>query len=162
MSKRLSFLFPFCVSLFLFLAGCASSSEEGEYTALQCAPYARSLTGVNLRGSAASWWRQSVGVYPHTKHPRAGAVLVFRSTRRIPDGHVAVVTSVENSRKVLVDHANWEPHRVDHGVPVVDISRTNDWSRVKVWWAPINHMGSSAYPTYGFILPDLTVADAGS
>lgn len=134
------------------LSACADG-RDGEYTSLQCAPYARNLTGVKLRGNAASWWRQSMGKYAHSHHPVPGSILVFRSTRRMPYGHVSVVHALEDDRTVLVDHANWEPHQIDHVVPIVDVSRRNDWSAVKVWWSPIHGMGRTIYPTYGFIIP---------
>ncbi|GAN67102.1 hypothetical protein AOR02nite_08220 [Acetobacter orientalis] len=80
-------------------------------------------------------------------------MLVFRSTRRLPSGHVSVVRRVENSRLVLVDHANWEPGRVTRRAPVEDVSPRNDWTRVRVWWSPLGGMGKTIYPTYGFIEP---------
>lgn len=85
--------------------------------------------------------------------PRAGDVLVFRSTGRLPSGHVSVVKQVRNSRLVLVDHANWEPGEVTHRAPVVDVSPNNNWTRVRVWWSPIHAMGKTVYPVYGFIEP---------
>ena len=29
--------------------------------------------------------------------------------------------------------------------------RDGDWSQVKVWYNPIGDLGSTVYPTYGFI-----------
>jgi hypothetical protein len=37
---------------------------------------------------------------------------------------------------------------------VIDVWEDGDWSLVRVWWLPTGQMGSSAYPTYGFIRPD--------
>lgn len=135
------------------VAGCAGSGSGSWHGALQCAPYARQVTGVNLRGSAASWWAQASGQYPRTHAPKAGAVLVLRATGRLPDGHVAVVRSVRSPREVVVEQANWVPGRIGRADPVIDVSTRNDWSRVQVWWAPIHGMGKSVYPAYGFILP---------
>lgn len=134
------------------LAACGGGGWNGR---LQCAPYARSVTGLQLQGAAAGWWRQSAGRYAHSSMPSPGAVLVFRATGRLPDGHVSVVRQVEGTRAILVDQANWVPGRIDHGVPVVDVSRRNDWSAVRVWWQPVHSMGKSVYPTYGFISRDL-------
>jgi len=133
----------------LLLAACGG----GYHGAVQCAPYARSVTGLHLSGDAAGWWRQSNGVYAHSLTPRPGDVLVFRATSRLPAGHVSVVRQVVGPRTVLVDHANWRPGRVEHGVPVIDVSRRNDWSAVRVWWAPSRSIGRSIYPSYGFIEP---------
>ena len=69
--------------MLLAVSGCAGGP--------QCAPYARSLTGLALSGDAAAWWRQSDGRYPHADRPAPGAVLVFRPTPAMRDGHVAVV-----------------------------------------------------------------------
>ncbi|CAK7193389.1 hypothetical protein COMNV_01604 [Commensalibacter sp. Nvir] len=136
--------------LFLFFSACSSNNER---SSIECAPYARKLTGVNLRGYAYSWWYQSFGKYIHTKRPQAGAILVFRRTHHLPLGHVSVVEKVENSRRILVDHANWQPRHINHAAPIFDVSSKNDWSLVKVWWPPTDKMGSRKYSTYGFILP---------
>jgi len=52
-----------------------------------------------------------------------------------------------------VTHANWGGSRgkVEENVTVVDVSREGNWSSVKVWYNPINDLGTTAYPTYGFI-----------
>ncbi len=34
---------------------------------------------------------------------------------------------------------------------VVDVSPKGDWSQVKVWYDPVRDLGSTIYPTYGFI-----------
>jgi hypothetical protein len=57
---------------------------------------------------------------------------------------------------IKVTHANWSiigGHRgqVERDVTVVDASPNNDWSQVKVWYAPINGVGTKAFPVYGFI-----------
>ena len=126
------------------LAGCGGP---------QCAPYARRLTGVALTGDAGGWWRQAGGRYARTDWPEPGAILVFRPTRRMPAGHVSVVRRVVDARTILVDHANWEPGRIDHAAPVRDVSRDNDWSAVRVWWRALGRLGTQVHPTYGFILP---------
>lgn len=141
----------FCGILPLLVACGGGRSYHGS---LQCAPYARKITGVQLRGQAYSWWSQSQGQYPHTKKPKSGAILVFRKTSRLPYGHVSVVRKLKNSRTILVEHANWEAQRIDRKVPVIDVSSRNDWSLVRVWWAPTHKIGIRKYPTYGFILPD--------
>ncbi|MDG6094825.1 CHAP domain-containing protein [Acetobacter sp. AN02] len=138
----------------LLLAACGGGG--GWNGPVQCAPWAREHSDVKLRGRAASWWAQASGHYGRSRHPRVGSVLVFRSTSRLPDGHVSVVSALRGPRSVLVNQANWRPGRIDYGVPVMDISRNNDWSRVRVWWKPSHTMGRTAYPTYGFILPGLS------
>ena len=120
----------------------------------QCAPFARSLTGLRLSGSAAGWWRQSAGRYAHSRTPEPGAVLVLQATHRLPYGHVSVVRRVLDPREILVTHANWEPGEIDRNVLVLDVSALNDWSLVRVWWRPSNRIGRARFAAFGFILPE--------
>ncbi len=128
---------------------------------LECAPFARALSGVDLRGPAADWWDRASGRYARSSRPAVGAVLTFRRTSRLPDGHAAVVSRVVSERTILVTQANWVPHRVTEDMPVMDVSPANDWSAVRVWWPPSGQMGSRHYPTWGFILPDRPVSRDG-
>lgn len=122
---------------------------------LQCVPYAREASGINIRGDAWTWWTAADGRYNRGKTPRPGAVLVFARTGRLPLGHLSVVTRRLNAREILVTHANWGSTpgtrgRVAHDVRVIDISPANDWSELRVW------NGASygkVYPAYGFIYP---------
>src|ERR1700745_979413 len=75
--------------------------------AANCALYARAETGVALYGSAGGWWDQADGRYQRGHLPVVGAILVFKRTRHIPSGHVAVVAQVVSAREILVDQANW-------------------------------------------------------
>ncbi|XAO71231.1 MAG: CHAP domain-containing protein [Acetobacteraceae bacterium] len=157
-SRRLR-LIPVCTLLMglLALTSCghpthfSRSDFDGK---LQCAPYAREKTGVALRGRASSWWTQARGRYARTQRPSKNALLVFRSTSRIPSGHISIVRKIVSSRKILVEHANWEPGAIDKNVPVIDISKRNNWNLVRVYWKPIHRMGTGRYATYGFILPN--------
>jgi single-stranded DNA-binding protein len=65
---------------------------------------------------------------------------------------VSVVARLVSDREIRVTQANWVHHRITHEEPVVDVSESNDWSQVRVWWAPSNTLGTSVYPTYGFIV----------
>lgn len=129
---------------------------------LQCAPFARSESGVQLFGAAKNWWSQADGTYARGKEPRAGAVLAFAGTRSMPSGHVAVVRKVLNDREIMIDHANWSPignrrGQIERNVRVKDVSPNNDWSMVRVWYAPIGDLGLRSNPVQGFIYP--TAAD---
>ena len=82
-----------CFAL-LGLSGCASMEPRSGGAAtdnvpLECAPFARALSGIELRGAAADWWPQAEGSYHRTQTPARGSVLVFRRSVRLPDGHVA-------------------------------------------------------------------------
>lgn len=148
------------LAMALVLAACAggphyeSPCNFGMATTLSCVPYAREVSGIDLHGDAYLWWREASGVYPRSHVPRVGAVLVLKPHGPMDVGHVAVVTSIRSRREILVTQANWLPGRIEHGVPVVDVSRRNNWSYVRVWYAPIHALGDTVYPAYGFILPN--------
>ncbi len=120
---------------------------------MECAPFARDVTGIQLYGDAASWWEQAAGRYRRAEQPEAGGVLVFRRSGRLPSGHVSVVARLVSDREIRVTQANWVHHRVTRDEPVLDVSPGNDWTEVRVWWAPAGALGASVYPTFGFILP---------
>lgn len=141
--------------LCLGLAACGSGGQPSDIrAAVECAPFARALTGVALSGAAADWWRSSTGRYDHASRPEVGSLLVFRRSGRLPNGHVAVVSKVLGRRDILVTQANWQHHHVGRDQPVVDVSPGNDWTSVQVWWPPAGAMGTHAYATFGFIRPD--------
>ena len=144
-----------CFAL-LGLTGCASTEPPVVSGAvgnvpLECAPFARAVSGVEPRGAAADWWAQAEGRYRRTQTAAVGSVLVFRRSTRLPDGHVAVVSRVLSDRRILATHANWVHHQVSENVPVIDVSPGNDWTRVRVWWPPANQMGVTEYATFGFV-----------
>lgn len=123
---------------------------------LQCVPFARQLTGIQIRGDAHTWWGQAAGRYARGKLPKVGAVMNFRPHANSQLGHVAAVTRIIDSRTVLVSHANWSPidgrrGQIERDVRVIDTSPENDWSTVRVWYAPTDAMGSTDWPLYGFI-----------
>src|ERR1700728_4821891 len=125
------------------LSGCGSGgggATVGDYVggtaSVECAPFARALTGVQLSGDAGDWWRQAAGRYQRASRPAVGSILVLRSAGRLPSGHVAVVTRVMSGRQVLVTQANWVHHRITEDQPVIDVSVGNDWSVVRLWWPP--------------------------
>ena len=158
---RLSGLPGAAIAAGLLLSACASGGPTGgggTYAGgdveLECAPFARALTGMQLSGAAYSWWDGAAGRYDRSSHPADGSVLVLRQESRLPSGHVAVVSRVLSDREVMVTQANWVHHRVTEDQPVVDVSEANDWTEVRVWWPPSGQMGSHDYPAYGFIRPD--------
>ncbi len=143
--------------LCLALAACGSSRSgagAGISAPVECAPFARALTGVSLSGAAADWWHQADGRYTRSRTPEVGSVLVFRRSGRLPSGHVSVVSRVLARRQILVTSANWTHGRVTQDEPVVDVSDNGDWSVVRVWWPPAGQMGVTDYPVFGFIRPD--------
>lgn len=138
----------------LLLAGLITTPALGA-TVLQCVPYARIVSGVNIRGDALTWWDQAENRYARGHVPRRGAVLAFRPTGPMTLGHVAVVSKVLDDRRVLIRHANWSvPGAIEEDVLAIDVSEEGDWSEVRVWHSPTAHMGARTNPTFGFIYPD--------
>lgn len=124
-------------------------------TAQQCVPYARQISGIGLQGDAWRWWAAAEGSYSRGSQPQQGAVLVFKQTRQMRHGHVAVISKVVGRREVLIDHANWGNGRargkVERNVAAIDVSPNNDWTQVRVWHAPSGTYGARINPAYGFI-----------
>jgi surface antigen len=138
----------------LCLTTVAMPAEAKKSGFLQCVPYARQISGVSIHGNAWTWWAQAEGRYQRGNAPKIGAVMSFQRTARMPLGHVATVSAVLSDREVLLTHANWSrPGGIERNVRAVDVSAAGDWSRVKVWYAPIGDLGTSAYPVNGFIYP---------
>lgn len=119
---------------------------------LQCVPFARNASGIELSGNAWTWWEEAAGTYERGSTPEPGSILAFRSNGSMRLGHVAVVSRVVNAREIEIDHANWGGYRgsVARGMPVVDVSPNNDWTAVRVGLANGEEFGS-IYPTHGFI-----------
>ncbi len=119
---------------------------------LQCVPYARAQSGIEIRGNAGTWWAQAEGRYNRGAEPRVGAVLVMRPSRAMPIGHVAVVAEIVDERTIYLNHANWSgPGRIERRALAVDVSENGDWSSVRVWYAPQGSLGIRTNATFGFI-----------
>ncbi len=139
------------------LGGCGAGPLLGTRAeagaGIECAPFARQMSGIQLYGDAASWWDQATSRYERRSDPVEGGVLVFRRSGRLPSGHVSVVVGLVSGREIHVTQANWVHGRITRDEPVIDVSPGNDWSSVRVWWAPANAIGSTTYPTFGFVAP---------
>lgn len=140
-------------SVAVLLAGLTAAPGLGA-TVLQCVPYARIVSGVDIYGDALNWWDQAQDHYKRGHKPKKGAVLAFRPVGPMTLGHVAVVSRVLDDRRVLIRHANWSaPGAIEEDVLAVDVSDEGDWSQVRVWHSPTGQMGARTNPTYGFIYP---------
>ena len=125
---------------------------------LQCVPYARKLSNIQIRGNAWTWWEQAEGRYPRSSHPKAGAVMVLQRKQNSL-GHVAYVEEVIDNRTALVSHANWlNKGRIHNLAPVIDVSEANDWSAVRFWNTEGGHFGGNTYYPYGFIHQNVAIA----
>lgn len=116
-----------------------------------CVPFARNVSGVDIRGNANTWWGKAKGVYDRGSEPVVGAVMAFSATGKNPMGHVAVVSEVVSERQIKVDHANWKRNKVSLKMDVIDVSEKNDWSAVRLKSQPTAF--GSTYPITGFIYP---------
>jgi surface antigen len=125
---------------------------------VQCVPFARHLSGIDIVGDARTWWAQAEGRYERGSRPEVGSVLTFKPSGAMRLGHVSVVSQIVSPREILVDHANWPgpgvpKGRVARNVSVIDVSPGNDWTSVRV---EIHGRGSGygrIYATWGFIYP---------
>lgn len=149
-------LIAVALSASLVFAAPAVNAEEKKSPYWQCVTFARSITGMQIFGDAWTWWEKATGKYEKGNAPKSGAVLVFQPQGKMSRGHVAVVSQVVTERIIQITHANWSPingtrGQVEKDVTVVDVSEKGDWSRVKVWYGPLKDVGSTVYPTYGFI-----------
>ncbi len=151
--------------LILFLLLLVSSPAFALDEVLQCVPYARAVSGIEIRGDAHTWWDQADGKYARGSRPRVGAVMSFKPHGVMRLGHVAAVRRILDSRNVLISHANWSTiagtrGHIEENVRVVDVSDDNDWSKVKVWYTPNTAMGTTQYPLNGFIYPAAKRSDS--
>ncbi|HWW64039.1 MAG TPA: CHAP domain-containing protein [Sphingomonadaceae bacterium] len=145
---RGSILFICC-----FLGLLATTPAQAQYW--QCVTFARAASGIELYGNAYTWWGQADGVYERGHTPRPGSVMVMKPGHGMRVGHVAMVSEIVDARTVKLTHANWSVRGgVEHDVLAVDVSDEGDWSKVRVWWAPIHDLGSTTYDAYGFIYPN--------
>lgn len=156
-------------ALALSLGGCASNFDDPGPIArhapgasprvirgaqpLQCVPYARDHSGIRIWGDAVSWWGKAAGRFERSSSPEPGAIIVIRGYDDDERGHVAIVRRVLNDREIVVDHANWlNTGEISLDNPIMDVSDDNDWSEVRVWYAPGRHYGGRVYQVQGFIL----------
>ena len=143
------------VSALLILVSALMPTTASASRYLQCVPFARQMSGVDIRGNAKTWWSQAAGRYERGQHPREGAVLTLPGSGRMYNGHVAMVSKVLGDREILLTHANWSRRGgIERNVRAIDVSDRGDWSRVKIWYAGNGDFGTTSYPAYGFIYND--------
>lgn len=121
-----------------------------------CVPFARTASGIEIKGNAVTWWAKAAGHYQRGNEPQVGAVMAFGATRKMRMGHVAVVSRVISDRVVQIDHANWTRNGISLNMTVVDVSKAGDWSAVRLESQP--GVLGSVYPVNGFIYPNEVVA----
>ena len=142
------------------LGGCASSgTSQGIVRGasyLECVPYVRANSMVQLYGDAYLWWDKAAGIYDRGGAPKPGSVLTLTGYAGPKRGHLAVVRAVVSSREIRVNHANWLNDGAVHlDNPVQDVSDRNDWTQVRVWNFRTGSWGARLYPVQGFIGPQV-------
>lgn len=135
------------------LVALAFAMPSRRATAASCVLFARAETGVGLVGNADVWWGEAAGLYQRGRVPQVGSILVFKPTRLMPLGHVAVVSKVTGPGQILVDQSNWYRGRTTYDTPVIDTSAGQNWSEVAVMNIGAGEFGRDS-PTYGFIYPN--------
>lgn len=147
-------MFSFAIALTLSV----SAPETMQPPHVECVPVARQQSGIQIFGNARTWWDQAEGRFARGNIPKKGAVLAFKPHGAMTLGHVAAVSRVIDDRTILVTHANWSPidgrrGQVERDVRIIDVSDAGDWSRVRVWYAPLADLGTTHWPVHGFIYP---------
>lgn len=158
LGKRFASAFCFI----LILVSCASSSESaGPYATyykvpkpVQCVPYARDVSGINIMGDAHTWWAKAEQQnFKRGRAPVPGAVLVLSKTEKLRHGHLGVVKNVVGPRDIDITHSNWGSDKqsrslIYKSMRVKDVSPKNDWTLLRFW----NGKSFGApYPAHGFI-----------
>ncbi|WP_042696025.1 CHAP domain-containing protein [Azospirillum sp. B506] len=126
-----------------------AAAQDGD-----CVRTVRSISDFTIRGDAWTWWDHAAGQYDREHRPAVGSVLVFKRTGHMRRGHVSLVSAVIDRRTIEVDHSWLDGDGLRRGMRVVDVSRNNDWSSVRVWHEPTDQLGLRVYAAYGFIMPD--------
>jgi CHAP domain len=153
--------FSLLVCLSFLVAACSTKFSTpyatGHYAArpVQCVPFARNASGIQLYGDAHTWWDQAGTKYYRGPYPEVGSVLVLARTARMTHGHLAVVKRVLTNRQIQVTHSNWgsdwRTRRIIYeSVLAEDVSPENNWTQVKFW----NHVCQCfgfPYQALGFI-----------
>jgi hypothetical protein len=122
--------------------------------AVQCVPYVRAHSSVDIHGDAYTWWEKASGVYERSPSPVEGAVMVMVGYAGKHRAHVAIVRRLVTPREIRIDHANWlNDGAIYVNDPVIDVSPDNDWSQVKVWNIRSGTWGTKTYALRGFIGP---------
>jgi surface antigen len=147
---------------FALVVSCALMATTPAFArTLQCVPFAREVSGIEIQGNALTWWGQAAGRYARGQAPQVGAVLAFSATAKMRYGHVAMVSQIVSDREVLLTHANWSrPGGIERDVRAIDVSAAGDWSAVRVWFGPMGGLGLTVYPTKGFIYGNGAPQDA--
>ena len=136
-------------------ASAKSSSKMARNPGINCVQYVRSTSDVELSGDGWMWWDRAGDRYERGNTPQPGAIMVFKRTKQMVHGHIAIVSELVDERTIRINHSNWAPRgglrgRVDTDVTVQDISDNNDWSVVRVWYEKADNFGRP-YPISGFV-----------
>ena len=76
MRRRMQTVWGAVIASTLLSLTCAGAAHADDY--LQCVPFARMLSGIQIFGDAWTWWQKAAGRYAQGFVPKAGAVLVFK------------------------------------------------------------------------------------
>jgi len=132
----------------------SASPPSAMAAGLECVPYAREHSAIDIHGDAYTWWDKAEGIYARGTDPVVGSVMVLVNYAGRHHAHVAVVRHLISAREIRIDHANWlNDGAIYVNDPVIDVSDANDWSQVKVWNIRTGSWGTKIYTVRGFIGP---------
>jgi len=140
--------------ILMLISACTTMASDSRY--LQCVPYARQVSGIEIYGDAHTWWAKAQKKsLARGKKPEKDSVFILSKTKQLPYGHLSVVKKVVSPRLIEVDHANWGKNIIGQGniyksMPVKDVSKNNDWSKVR-FWSPESENFGYVYPATGFV-----------
>lgn len=96
-------------SILVFVVMLSILAATQKVIAIECAEFVRKESGFWIFSHAYGWKETARKFgYPIGDKPKQGAVLFFPRQPNAPGGHVVIAKKVVDSRKILVDHANWK------------------------------------------------------
>ena len=107
--------------------------------------FARARSGLALFGDG-TWWARAKNIYARLRTPAEETVMVFTATKRLAKGHVAVVTHISRAARNQGGSGELAESRRDRpNTPVLDVSKKNDWSQVRVRNITLKSFGGHVY-----------------
>src|SRR5690606_7209482 len=87
----------------------AAKTKTARNPGINCVQYVRSVSDIEVSGDGWMWWERAGERHERGAMPQPGAVMVFKRTKSMVHGHVAVVSELVDERTIRINHANWAP-----------------------------------------------------
>lgn len=132
--------------------------RRAPHRVIECVGFIHLATNFQIHGNAKDWWVRAAAKHYERGHvPEVASVLSFKPSGTMVLGHVALVKKLIDDRTILIDHAHWGSSGITRNITVVDVSRHNNWSKVRVSILHHPDLFGRVYPTNGFIYPRFEV-----